>query len=93
MKANRILPLLLLLACPLLLAWSYVRELLAVDSALDAGASWDYSAGRADFSGSHLFIPFAERHELLIIMSVVSLCAAALYVVLLCTIFRNPNVA
>lgn len=92
-RTIRFLPLLLLLACPLALAFSYIRESLAVDGTLDAGGSWDYVAGRADYSESHPFIPYAERHELFIILSVVSLCAAVLYVVLLCTVFRNPTVA
>ena len=93
MRTIRFLPLLLLLTCPLALAFSFVRESLAVDGALDAGGSWDYAAGRADFSETHPYIPYAERHELFIILSVVSLCAAMLYVVLLCTVLRNPTVA
>jgi len=89
-KTIRFLPLPLLLACPLALAFSYIREALAVDGTLDHGGSWDYIAGRADFSESHPFIPYAERHEVFITLSVVSLCAV-LYVVLLCTVFRSPT--
>jgi hypothetical protein len=92
-RTIRFLPLLLLLACPLALAFSYIRETFAVDGTLDAGGSWDYVVGRADFSESHPFIPYAERHELFIILSVVSFCAAVLYAVLLCTVLRNPTVA
>src|SRR5437773_688015 len=42
-----------LLAAPLALAVAYAREFLAVDAALDAGASYDYREGRADFTQSH----------------------------------------
>ena len=91
MRTTRLIPLFLLLACPLALAFSYVGEFLAVDGALDSGASWDYVAGRADFSQSHPFISYAERHESLILLSVVSLLAAVLYFILLCTVFRRPN--
>lgn len=93
MRTTRFLPLLLLLACPLALAFSYVREHLAVDGTLDAGGSWDYVAGRADFSDLHPFIPYADRHESFILISVVSLLAAVLYVICLFTVFRRPNVA
>ncbi|HEX8297365.1 MAG TPA: hypothetical protein VF593_13760 [Chthoniobacteraceae bacterium] len=73
------------------LAFSYIREFVAVDSALDSGASWDYGAGRADFSQSHPFIPYAQRHEAFIVISVVSLLAAVLYFILLCTVFRRSK--
>ena len=90
---TRFLPLLLLLACPLALGFNYFREYLAVDGTLDSGGSWDYVAGRADFSESHLFIPYAERHGSFILISVVSLLAAVLYFICLCTVFRRPKVA
>lgn len=78
----------LLIACPLMLAFACIREVLAVDAALDAGASWDYVAGRADFAESHPFIPFAERHKTFIVVAVGSLIAALSYLVLLFTVFR-----
>ena len=53
-----------LLAAPIAFALTYAREFLAADSALDAGASYDYREGRADFAQSHPFIPFAERHRM-----------------------------
>ena len=81
-KTARLLPLLILLVCPLVLSLSYARESLAVEGTLDHGGSWDYVAGRADFSESHPFIPYAERHEFLIRISTVSALAAALYLVL-----------
>ena len=49
----RLVVLAALLAAPLALAFTYAREFLAVDSALDVGAGYDYRAGRADFSRSH----------------------------------------
>ena len=39
-----------LFVCPAALVTSYMHEFVKVDSALDAGASYDYVAGRADFS-------------------------------------------
>ncbi len=75
------------------LGFSYLRASLAVDGALDSGASWDYIAGRADLSESHPFIPYAERHPVFILISVAAFHAAVLYFVFLCTVFRRPNVA
>jgi hypothetical protein len=44
----------------------YLRELLAVDTCLDRGGSFDYSAGRCDFNQNHPFVPFHERHGILL---------------------------
>ena|SRR6266568_2619914 len=60
-NAQRII-LVVLLAAPLALAVIYACEFLAVDAALDAGASYDYREGRADSTQSHPYIPFSERH-------------------------------
>lgn len=65
MKRTHWIILAVLLAAPAAFAVTYAREFLAVDSALDAGASYDYRTGRADFTQSHPFIPFAERHSTL----------------------------
>ena len=65
-KAWRLIVLAVLLAAPATLAFTYAREFLAVDSALDAGASHDYRAGRADFTRSHPYIPFSKRHATLL---------------------------
>jgi hypothetical protein len=92
MRIIRFIPFVLLIACPLVLAFAYIREALAVDSALDAGASWDYVAGRADFAESHPFIPFAERYKTFILVATGSLAAALGYLVLLLTIFRVRKV-
>jgi hypothetical protein len=53
-----------LLTAPIAFVLTYALEFLAADSALDAGASYDYRAGRADFVQGHPFIPFAERHRM-----------------------------
>jgi hypothetical protein len=68
-----------LLAVPLFCATSYVRESIAVDSALDGGASYDYIAGRADYTTNYRFIPFAHRHRTLVVSSGVLLAAAVVY--------------
>jgi hypothetical protein len=74
-----VLILVALLVVPLFCATSYVRELIAVDSALDSGASYDYIAGTADYSTNHPFIPFAYRHRMLVVSSGVLLAAAVVY--------------
>jgi hypothetical protein len=71
--------LLALLIIPLFCAGSFVRELIAADSALDSGASFDYSRGVAEHSVNHPFIPFSQRHGTLLTISVVSLLAAVGY--------------
>jgi hypothetical protein len=71
--------LLALLIIPLFCAASFVRELIAADSALDSGASFDYSRGVADHSVNHPFIPFSQRHGTLLVISGVSLVAAVAY--------------
>src|SRR5256885_8641445 len=65
MKRAEWILLAVLLAAPLALAVIYAREFLAVDAALDAGASYDYREGRADYAQSHPYIPFSERHGIL----------------------------
>jgi hypothetical protein len=71
--------LLALLIIPLLCAVSFVRELTAVDSALDSGASFDYTRGAADHSVNHPFIPFSQHHGTLLVISGISLVAAVAY--------------
>jgi hypothetical protein len=68
-----------LLIIPLFCAASYVREVIAVDSVLDSGASFDYATGRADHSVSHPYIPFSHRHQTLLVLSGVSFATAVLY--------------
>jgi len=79
MKYTRWTILAVLLAAPMILAVSYTREFLAVDSALDSGASYDYQAGRADFIQNHPRIPFSKRHGTLLTVSSWSLLAAVVY--------------
>ena len=71
--------LVLLLIAPLVLAVNYAHEYLAVDSALDAGASYDYQAGTADFAQNHPAIPFSSRHSTLVTASICSFVAAIVY--------------
>ncbi len=66
----------LLLAFPAILVTNFAIELFAVDSALDEGASYDYIVGKADYSQNHPYIPFSQRHCLLITASACSLFAA-----------------
>ena len=61
------------------MAFRYVREFLAVDFALDSGASYDYRTGRADFTQSHPYIPFTERHGIFLTLSAWSAFAAVAY--------------
>jgi hypothetical protein len=68
-----------LLVVPLFCGGLYVREFMAVDAALDSGASYDYVAGRADHAATHPYIPFSDRHRALVILSGASLVAAILY--------------
>ena len=75
----QIIVFLFLFAAPLFLAFLYCREFLAVDSALDSGASYDYIAGKADYSQNHPYIPFTSRHTVLIVTSIASLIAALIY--------------
>ncbi|MCX6876399.1 MAG: hypothetical protein NTW21_21700 [Verrucomicrobia bacterium] len=62
MKLAHWIILAVLLVTPSALIVTYVCEFLAADSALDAGASYDYQAGRGDFTQSHPHLPFSERH-------------------------------
>ena len=92
MRHLRWIPLAALLALPAVLVCSYAREWLAVDSALDRGASYDYTRGQADFGASHRYIPFGERHATLVTASGWSLLGTVLYVTALATT-RRPNAA
>jgi hypothetical protein len=83
MKLTRWMILVALLIAPAFLVISYAREFLAVDSAIDAGASYNHQAGRADFTESHPFIPFSVRHGSLIAMATCSFVAAGIYGVIL----------
>jgi hypothetical protein len=71
--------LLALLVIPVFSAVSFVRELIAADSARDSGASFDYTRAVADHSVNHPFIPFSQRHRTLLVISGISLVAAAGY--------------
>ena len=51
-------------------------EILAFDVALDSGASYDYLEGKPDYSVSHPFIPFSNRHRTLLLTSGISLTLA-----------------
>ena len=79
MKLARWIVLAALLIAPAFLVVSYTHEFLAVDSALDAGASYDYQAGRADFSQNHPVISFSARHGFLITTATWSFVAAGIY--------------
>ena len=81
MKRTHWIILAVLLIAPIAFTLIYAREFLAVDSALDAGANYDYQAGRADFTQSHPFIPFADRHNTLCTMAAWSSLGAAGYTV------------
>src|SRR5262249_8162154 len=61
-----------LLVLPFMCVTSYVREWIAVDAALDSGGPFDYTTGKADYSASYPFIPFAQRHKTLLIGSHIS---------------------
>ena len=76
---THVLILVALLVVPSFCTTSYVRESLAVDSALDTGASYDYVAGRADYTTNHPFISFSRRHRTLVVSSSVLLAVAVLY--------------
>jgi hypothetical protein len=71
--------LLALLIIPFFCAVSFVRELSAADSALDSGASFDYSRGVSDHSVNRSFISFSQRHGTLLVISGISLVAAIGY--------------
>lgn len=83
MKAAHLLPVLLLLACPIVLVFTYVHDFIAADTALDSGASWDYDAGKADYAVSHTYIPFAERHDVLLALGAWSLAILGVYLFVL----------
>ena len=68
-----------LLASPAILITSYAVEFLAVDSALDAGASYDYTTDKADHSQNHPYIPYSQRHGPLIAVSACSFFAALFF--------------
>jgi hypothetical protein len=68
-----------LLVVPSFCATLYVRESVAVDSALDSGASYDYVAGRANHATNHPFIPFSHRHRTLVVSSGALFAAAVVY--------------
>jgi hypothetical protein len=61
------------LASTLMLAATFIQEILVVDSVLDAGASYDFTNGRADFTQNHPYIPFWERNSTLLLVSGLSL--------------------
>jgi hypothetical protein len=69
-----------LLVLPIVCGISYVHEFVAADSALDSGASFDYTTGKADFSTSHPFISFSHRHQMLLLASAISFALAVVVV-------------
>ncbi len=71
--------LLILLVLPTVVGISFMVEFLAVDAALDAGASYDYVTGRADPVHSHPFTSYFSRHRLLVILSTMSFLAALFF--------------
>ena len=74
-----------LLVCPLVFAFAYVREFIAVDQALDVEhASYDYVAGRSDALQNHPYIPFSERHGILLILSGLSMLGMVGYLIAIC---------
>jgi hypothetical protein len=46
---------------------AYVRELDAVDRCLDAGGSVDYTAMRCDHATNQPYVPFSDRHAVLLL--------------------------
>jgi hypothetical protein len=70
-----------LLVLPLICATSYVHEIIAVDTALDRAASFDYAVGKPDYAASHPFIPYSYRHPMLLLASGISLTVAVVVVV------------
>lgn len=88
----RVIILGLLSALPLILAFLYLSEFLAVDAALDSGASYDYATGQADYLQNHPHIPFYSRHALLIWVSLISLSAAVIYQTAAKRRTANPDV-
>ena len=93
MKSTHWIILAVLLAAPAVFALTYAREFLAADSALDAGASYDYRAGRADFTQSHPFIPFGERHSKLCAVAAWSSLGAVGYAVAVAIWSRRTHAA
>ncbi len=75
----RVLIYVLLSALPLILSFVWLREVLAVDAALDGGASWNYVTGQADYSLNHPYISFHSRHPILIAASLASLFAGLIF--------------
>jgi len=79
-----------LLLLPVFVAVSYTHEFLSVDSALDSGASYDYSTGQLDFIRSHPHVPYTQRHPLLVISAACFFLAAVVYS-LCATFFVQPR--
>lgn len=77
---TRVLILVALLVIPLFCAASFLREIVAADSALDSGASFDYVTATADRTRNHPYISFSERHRLLLVASAISFAGAVIYV-------------
>jgi hypothetical protein len=73
------------------LVGSYVHEFLAVDTALDSGASWNYSTMEADYTASHPYIPFSQRHQKLIVLSLISTLISVVYMLRLAQQRSSPN--
>ena len=69
------------LAPPLFVVYMFLSEFLAVDSALDAGASYNYATGEADYSQNHHYIPFYSRYPILCLASLISMGALSAMVI------------
>lgn len=75
----RVLILIALLAVPLFCAGAFLREVIMADSALDSGASFDYTAFSPDQTQNHPYTSFSERHGPLLLASGVSFAGALIY--------------
>lgn len=53
-----------------------------VDAALDAGASWDYTTMKPDYTQTHPYVSFSERHAIILILATLSGIAAIGYTAL-----------
>ena len=81
MKVVKVIAWVMLLGAPLLLSFSYVREVWLVDSCLDSGGSFDYLRMICDRDVSHAFVPYSQRHDALVAIVVLATLVAASYLV------------
>lgn len=78
-RMRRLLILASLMIFPFMLGAVFIHEFVAIDAALDIGASWDYVAMKPDFTQSHPYIPFTKRHGTLLTLATLSAFGAAAY--------------